>query len=469
MLGLDGGMTFILIACVFAVCCFEFINGFHDTANAVATVIYTNSMKPRVAVVWSGICNFCGVYFGGILVAIGIIHLFPDNVLQDPMISHRLSMIFALIFTAILWNLGTWYFGIPCSSSHTLIGSIFGVGIAYGLLPDAGSFALNWNKVKDAGLALLISPVIGFVLTMGLMMLAKKYLKYKKLFAEPEKKKKPTFWVRLILIGTSTWVSYAHGKNDGQKGVGLLMIVLFALVPAQFAVNHQKQPVNLLFQVNKVSSIIDSIDVKTLSIEKRISLVVIKVKNDSLKSKLAGITNFDGLKGASTEVSDDINKVASETKKLLIVQIGEQPIPISKENRKLLEGTIQEMRTYTEYVPWWVILLISVSLGLGTMIGWKRIVVTIGEKIGKERLSYAQGASANLVTGLTIWAASEFGLPVSTTHILSSGVAGSMFATKGVKNLRAKTITNILIAWVITIPVTILLAGGLLLLFRWIF
>jgi len=168
MLGLDGGMTFILIACVFAVCCFEFINGFHDTANAVATVIYTNSMKPRVAVVWSGICNFCGVYFGGILVAIGIIHLFPDNVLQDPMISHRLSMIFALIFTAILWNLGTWYFGIPCSSSHTLIGSIFGVGIAYGLLPDAGSFALNWNKVKDAGLALLISPVIGFVLTMGL-------------------------------------------------------------------------------------------------------------------------------------------------------------------------------------------------------------------------------------------------------------------------------------------------------------
>ena len=110
MFGLDGGMTFVLILCIIAVCCFEFINGFHDTANAVATVIYTNSMKPRAAVIWSGICNFCGVYFGGILVAIGIINLFPISVLTDQTTGHSIAMILALILTAIIWNVGTWYF-----------------------------------------------------------------------------------------------------------------------------------------------------------------------------------------------------------------------------------------------------------------------------------------------------------------------------------------------------------------------
>lgn len=467
MLGLDGGMTMILILCVIAVCCFEFINGFHDTANAVATVIYTNSMKPRAAVIWSGICNFCGVYFGGILVAIGIINLFPISVLTDQSTAHSIAMILALVLTAIIWNIGTWYFGIPCSSSHTLIGSIFGVGLAYGLLPDAGAFALNWQKVKDAGLALLISPVVGFVLTMGLVLLAKRFIKYKKLFAEPDKKKKPTFWVRLILIGTSTWVSYAHGKNDGQKGVGLLMIVLIALVPVHFAVNHQKHPQNLLTQVNQVSAVMDSVDLKSLSTLNKASFAVIKERNDSLRSMLVGVKEFTNLKKESNlEIRKNILMIAKESKGLFDVQIGEKPIQVTKANKKLYEDSVKEMKTYTEYVPWWVILLISTSLGLGTMIGWKRIVVTIGEKIGKEKMNYAQGASANMVTGLTIWAASEFGLPVSTTHILSSGVAGSMFATKGVKNLRAKTLTNILIAWVITIPVTILMAGGILLLLR---
>ncbi|HEY4784833.1 MAG TPA: inorganic phosphate transporter [Bacteroidales bacterium] len=470
MLGLSTGMALILIICVVAVIFFEFINGFHDTANAVATVIYTNSMKPKAAVIWSGICNFCGVYFGGILVAIGIINLFPISVLTDQSVAHNVAMILALVLTAIIWNIGTWYFGIPCSSSHTLLGSIFGVGLAYGLLPDGGAFALNWQKVTDAGLALLLSPIIGFVLTMAFVLFAKRYIKYKKLFAESDKKKKPSFWVRLILIGTSTCVSYTHGKNDGQKGVGLLMIVLIAIVPAHFALDHQKKPNLLLAQVNTISSIIDTVDVKNLSVQDKISYAVVKEKNDSLKSMLTGVGKFADLKKESNlEVRKDILIIAKESKELLTAQIGEKPFPVSKEHKKVMENAVKEMKTFTEYVPWWVILIISASLGMGTMIGWKRIVVTIGEKIGKEKLNYAQGASANLVTGLTIWAASEFGLPVSTTHILSSGVAGSMFATKGVKNLRAKTLTNIMIAWVVTIPVTIVMAGGLLLLFRLIF
>jgi Phosphate/sulphate permeases len=470
MFGLDGGMTFILILCVLAVCIFEFINGFHDTANAVATVIYTNSMKPKSAVIWSGICNFCGVYFGGILVAIGIINLFPISVLTDQNTSHAIAMILALILTAIIWNVGTWYLGIPCSSSHTLLGSIFGVGIAYRFLPDGGTFALNWQKVEEAGLALLISPVIGFVLTMAFVLLAKRYIKYKKLFNEPEKKKKPTFWVRLILISTSTWVSYTHGKNDGQKGVGLMMIVLIALAPVFFAVNHNKHPQDLLLQANKVSFVIDSIDINALDIQNKASVILLKEKNDSIKSILSGVASFSNLKKEkSLEIRKDILIIAKETKKIFDGQMDEKPVTLKKENKASLESAVKEMKGFTEYVPWWVILLISASLGLGTMIGWKRIVVTIGEKIGKEKMNYAQGASANLVTGLTIWAASEFGLPVSTTHILSSGVAGSMFATKGVKNISGKTVSGILIAWIITIPVTIVMAGGLLLLFRLVF
>ena len=245
-----------------------------------------------------------------------------------------------------------------------------------------------------------------------------------------------------------------------------MMIVLIALAPVFFAVNHQKHPQDLLVQVNMVSSVVDSIDLKTLDIQNKAGIIIIKERNDSLRSMLTGITNFKNLKKESNlEIRKDILMMSKETKNLFEGQ-DTKPISMSKKDKKILLSSIKEMRGFTEYVPWWVILLISASLGLGTMIGWKRIVVTIGEKIGKEKMNYAQGASANMVTGLTIWAASEFGLPVSTTHILSSGVAGSMFATKGKKNLSAKTLTNILIAWVITIPVTIIMAGGLLLLFR---
>jgi PiT family inorganic phosphate transporter len=153
MLGLSTGLVFLLIVCLLFVCFFECINGFHDTANAVATVIYTNALKPRIAVIWSGIWNFLGVYTGGIAVAMGIVNLLPTDALVDQNMYHAISMIIALLLTAVLWNLGTWYFGIPCSSSHALIGSIFGVGVAYMLLPDAHNISMNWSKAMDTVLA----------------------------------------------------------------------------------------------------------------------------------------------------------------------------------------------------------------------------------------------------------------------------------------------------------------------------
>ena len=468
MFGLDFGMLLILVICIFAACCFEFINGFHDTANAVATVIYTNSMKPMVAVIWSGIFNFAGVFFGGIAVAMGIMNLLPISVLADQSTAHSVSMIMSLILTAIIWNLGTWYLGIPCSSSHTLLGSIFGVGIAYGLLPDVGVVALNWSKVKDVGLSLLISPLFGFGLTMGLVLLAKRFIKYDKLFSEPSKKKKPPFWIRFILIGTCTSVSFTHGSNDGQKGVGLMMVILIAILPVQFALNHNKHFENLSAQVNNIELVAGKIDSKAISPENRASLIVIHETIDTMQSMLKGAVNFASLKKESHfKIRKDIMFLSKEFSNLLSQK--PKTALLSDTDNDSLKESLKEIKGYIEYVPVWILFLISISLGLGTMIGWKRIVVTIGEKIGKEHLTYAQGASAEIVAASTIAISTSFGLPVSTTHVLSSGVAGSMVATKGLKNLRMKTVKNILVAWLITLPVTIVLSGGLFLLLRMIF
>lgn len=469
MLGLEVGMFSILVACLLIACCFEFINGFHDTANAVATVIYTNSMKPTAAVIWSGICNFAGVFFGGIAVAMGIINLLPLSVLADQSTTHSIIMILSLLITAIIWNIGTWYLGIPCSSSHTLLGSIFGVGIAYGLLPEVDAIALNWGKVKDVGLSLLISPLFGFGLTMGLVLLAKRFIKYKKLFAEPKKNKKPPFWIRFILIGTCTSVSFTHGSNDGQKGAGLMMIILIAIVPVFFALNHNKDFSALKNHVNQLDSFVSRLDSAELKIENKAKYLLVSEKLDTLKLMLYGASGYTDLKKENhLEIRKDILLLSKETP-ILFSAAGAEVLAFSQKDQKAIENTLEEMKEYVEYVPIWVIALISLSLGIGTMVGWKRIVVTIGEKIGKEHLTYVQGASAEIVAASTIAVSTSLGLPVSTTHVLSSGIAGSMVATKGLENLRMKTVKNILIAWLITLPVTIVLSGGLFLLFRWIF
>lgn len=473
MFGLDPGLTTILIVCLVAACTFEFINGFHDTANAVATVIYTNSLKPGVAVVWSGIFNFIGVYFGGIGVAIGIINLLPMDILLDQSINHNIAMILAIILTAIVWNFGTWYFGIPCSSSHTLLGSLFGVGLAFSLLPDSSNVALNWAKVKDAGLSLMLSPLIGFGLTMALVLLMKKVakkFKYKKLFDEPSKKKAPPFLIRSILVLTCTSVSYTHGSNDGQKGVGLIMIILIALVPMSFSINHTKHPDNLLVKVNQVESIINDIDQTGYSEIEKATLKSINQRMDTMQYVLAGVKSFNDLKpGQPQLLREEILLSAKQLATVIKPKEDLVKIKLGKEQKELLEESVTEIKTYTEYAPWWVILIISLSLGIGTMVGWKRIVVTIGEKIGKEHLSYAQGMSAELVAASTIFISTQLKLPVSTTHILSSGIAGSMVATNGVKNLRMKTVKSILIAWLVTLPVTIIMSGGLFLLMRMMF
>ena len=238
MFGLEPALFILLIICLVCAFAFEFVNGFHDTANAVATVIYTKSLRPWTAVIWSGICNFTGVFIGGIGVAMGIINLLPAEALVATHAGEGIAMVMALLLSAIIWNVGTWYFGIPASSSHTLIGSILGVGIAFMLMGnDAG---VNWKKAEETGLALLISPLFGFVCAMGLVFMVKKLIKDPRLFAEEASEDPPPMWIRMVLIATCTGVSLSHGSNDGQKGVGLVMLILILIIPAHYALDHSK-------------------------------------------------------------------------------------------------------------------------------------------------------------------------------------------------------------------------------------
>lgn len=468
MFGLGFDFTVLLILFLLIACAFEFINGFHDTANAVATVIYTNTLKPRTAVIWSGFWNFIGVNVGGIGVAIGIINLLPLDVLVNSDIHMGIALILSLLLTAIMWNLGTWYYGIPCSSSHTLLGSIFGVGLAYWIMQGGGdSVVLPWKKIGDTGITLLVSPVFGFVLAFLMLLLLRKTVKKKSLFREPKEKKAPPFWIRSILLITCTLVSFFHGSNDGQKGVGLVMIILIGLVPAKFALDHSKKPEQLLTNIYVIERGISHIDSTSLDAKNKLQLASVKKEIADIQIKLSTLSDFSLLEAkASFAVRKDILRISKEVKTLL-----KEPslTGLTEAQKQIVLQEVAQANTITEYAPWWVILMISIALGLGTMIGWKRIVTTIGEKIGKSHLSYAQGASAELVAASTIAASTFFGLPVSTTHVLSSGVAGTMVAEDGVKNLQMRTIKNIGIAWVVTVPVTVIGSGALFFFFNWLF
>jgi phosphate/sulfate permease len=467
MFDLELSYTILLIVCLLAACGFEFVNGFHDTANAVATVIYTNSLKPWVAVIWSGICNAVGVFLGGITVAMGIVNLLPVESLVDQNIAHSLAMVMALLLSAIFWNLLTWYLGIPCSSSHTLIGSIFGVGLAYSLLPDANEAAVRWGEAQKIGTSLLISPLFGFSLTIILMFLLRNLTKNTDagdgLFKEPKKNQPPPWWIRIILILTCTAVSGFHGSNDGQKGVGLVMLILIGIVPAYFALNPSFTPSRLSDPLRKIEITINGLDGSPLAQSDKAKLDSSKVMTARLITQVSGLTSVSNIESNDRFlVRKDIMLLNTNLKSLT----SNDELAMSEADKKILTDNMKSVRKITDYSPQWVIVMIALSLGLGTMIGWKRIVKTIGEKIGKEHLTYAQGASAELVASTTIGLSTAFGLPVSTTHVLSSGIAGSMVASKGVKNLQPDTVRNILIAWLLTLPVVMVMAGTLFLIFR---
>lgn len=466
MFGLDASLTILLIICLLCACFFEFINGFHDTANAVATVIYTNSLKPTVAVVYSGLLNFLGVLLGGIAVAMGIVNLLPVDALIDANPYHGVAMILALLLSAIIWNFGTWYFGIPSSSSHTIIGSIIGIGLAFYFLPDKVSSAVNWDKAKDTGLALLLSPLLGFSMAIIMMFIFKRFIKNDIIYKEPIPGKKPPIWIRMLLWCTCGLVSFFHGQNDGQKGVGLIMLILIAILPGHFAIDGNVNLQSVNSNINAISVLVSRADTTVLSAkEKKMHAEILFHANHFNAAIGPKLYSMEVDLKNRFDLRKDVVKITKNSEKL----ISGGNLELSFNEIKKLNTEIKATKKLIEYAPYWVIIVISLCLGLGTMVGWKRIVKTIGEKIGKQHMSYAQGASAEIVASIGIGLASWKGVPVSTTHMLSSGIAGSMVAKKGLKNLQKGTIKTIALTWLLTLPVTMLLSGGLFLLFRAIF
>jgi PiT family inorganic phosphate transporter len=464
---------FLLLALGLALS-FEFVNGFHDTANAVATVIYTHTLKPTVAVVWSGCWNLIGVLVSSGAVAFGIIALLPVELVVNSGSGAGFAMVFSLLISAIIWNLGTWYLGLPASSSHTLIGSIMGVGLANSLLSSGHVFGegVNWAKAQEVFTSLLVSPIVGFCGAALLLLLAKALIRRPELYHAPESEKAPPPWIRALLILTCTGVSFAHGSNDGQKGMGLIMLILVGIIPSMFALNLNTDAATfnkLLSDSQAVVTIVDqrspgtplssqsakdelSSYLKTTGKESEKTFAAISAETREIKNQLTGKKSFQELsKPERRSVRTDMYLVSSSIAKLdkqHKLNANEQKTLV--EYKKLLEGV-------TKFIPTWVKVMVAFALGLGTMIGWKRIVVTVGEKIGKEHLSYGQGASAELMAMGTILAADNFGLPVSTTHVLSSGIAGTMAANKS--GLQGDTLRNIALAWILTLPACVLLGS----------
>jgi PiT family inorganic phosphate transporter len=394
-----------------------------------------------------------------------------------------MAMALALLLSAILWNLGTWYLGIPASSSHTLIGSIIGIGLGHALLPENSNkniSSVNWDKVIEIGQALFLSPLFGFSLAIILMYILKKSISNKDIFKEPKKNSPPPLWIRSILIFTCTLVSFFHGRNDGQKGIGLVMVILIAFLPGYFAINTTLDLNMVQSSLTTVQVVSSKIDTIPLSEKELGSYHQLMKSATDLKVILATNPNIALL---STDQKFNIRKAALTINKNAKKLIESESVSLSDEDKSALKKATQGGKTpffsfggssstgmagVTDFAPAWVMWMVALSLGLGTMIGWKRIVITIGEKIGKDHLTYAQGASAELIASITIGLATAYKWPVSTTHVLSSGIAGTMVASRGIKNLQGGTVKNIVMAWVLTLPVTIILSALLFVFFRWI-
>ncbi len=461
---------------------FEFVNGFHDTANAVATVIYTHSLPPQFAVVWSGLFNFLGVLLSSGAVAFGIIALLPVELILQVGSSAGFAMIFALLIAAILWNLGTWWLGLPASSSHTLIGSIIGVGVANALMHGRdGTSGVDWSQATKVGYALLFSPLIGFVFAALLLLALRLFVKNRALYKAPKGDAPPPWWIRGLLILTCTGVSFAHGSNDGQKGMGLIMLILVGTLPMAYALNRT-MPADQSLQFAAVAEVTQQALIKSAPqpapADPRAVLSEYMRSKQATPELIPALAALTGAIGTEVKGYGSLAKVPAEamgnvrndmylTSEAIRLMDKNQVGHFDQDTRDKLQLFKQQIDNATRFIPLWVKIAVAIALGLGTMVGWKRIVVTVGEKIGKTHLTYAQGASAETVAMLTIGAADMFGLPVSTTHVLSSGVAGTMVANGG--GLQMRTIRNLAMAWVLTLPAAILLSGSLYWLFTQLF
>lgn len=475
-----GVFLFLAVALLIALG-FEFVNGFHDTANAVATVIYTNAMPAPVAVVWSGVWNFLGVMTSSGAVAYSILTLLPVELILNVGSTAGYAMIFALLIAAVTWNLATWYVGLPNSSSHALIGSILGVGLANQLMASgpAGTSGVDWSQASKVLNGLWMAPLIGFGAAFVLLLVMKAVSRHPNLFRAPEGDAPPPRSIRALLILTCTGVSFAHGSNDGQKGMGLIMLILIGAAPTAYALNRTMPATSTPAYVataNAATATFAAHGRPAGDVEqsRRVLTDALKTKqlvtpavygaaatvNGDVTRRIADYGAIRNVPGAATaNLRSDMYLVLDVTQRV----VKAKPADLSEGELVTLSAHKAQLEQGTRYIPTWVKVAVALALGLGTMVGWKRIVVTVGEKIGKTHLTYGMGAAAELVAATTIFAADRFALPVSTTHILSSGVAGASVANGA--GLQMRTVRNLALAWVMTLPVAMALSGGLYWLF----
>lgn len=468
--GLTASHAMLLAIAVGVALAFEFVNGFHDTANAVATVIYTRSLRPTLAVLWSGVWNLIGVLVSSGAVAFAVIAILPVELMLDAGSGAGFAMIFALLLSAILWNVGTWYLGLPASSSHTLIGSIIGVGLANSWLRDAHQFGqgVNWHEVAKVFTALLVSPLTGYLCAFAGLLLLQRLARNPALYLPPPGEQPPPGWIRGILMLTCTGVSFAHGSNDGQKGMGLILLILIGLMPHVYALNPGLGKTDLAGLLAAGTVVQRSLAAADASLtpqaaadqvsaflrsgpDEKPPLAALSVLNAGILANLGGAGEIRRLSAEqASEVRRHVYLLASAMKHA--GAIAGLDAATLRDYRSRLDGL-------TNFLPLWVKIAVAVALGCGTMVGWRRIVVTVGERIGRDHLTYGQGMVAESVTMLTILAADIGGAPVSTTHVLSSGIAGAMSANRS--GLQAATVRNIILAWVLTLPVCVLLGSTL--------
>ncbi|EOW7153303.1 TPA: inorganic phosphate transporter PitA [Yersinia enterocolitica] len=484
--GLDFHTGLMLVLALLFVLFYEAINGFHDTANAVATVIYTRAMRSQVAVVMAGVFNFLGVMLGGLSVAYAIVHLLPTDLLLNVSSAHGLAMVFSMLLAAIIWNLGTWYFGIPASSSHTLIGAIIGIGLTNALMTSTSVVdALNVPKMIQIFLSLILSPIVGLVIAGLMVFLLRRYWngtkKQQRIHltpAEREKKdgkRKPPFWTRTALILSAIGVSFSHGANDGQKGIGLIMLVLIGVAPAGFVVNMNATGYDIARTRDAVTHLQQYYQQHVEALPHAVALKPLVPTPDTLPNTpeqfhcdssraMIAIDHAQTLL-ANLQSYDDLTVDQRSHMRRLLMCVAETAGAVAKlpetsaQDRRFLNNLRTDLLETVEYAPTWIIVAVALALSLGTMVGWKRVAVTIGEKIGKKGMTYAQGVSAQMTAAVSIGIASYTGMPVSTTQVLSSAVAGTMLVDGG--GVQSKTVKNIMLAWVLTLPISILLSGWL--------
>jgi PiT family inorganic phosphate transporter len=470
----------LLIFALLMVVIFEATNGFHDAANAVATVIYTRSLTPTQAVVWSGLLNFAGVLLGGIAVAYAMVELLPAEVLSPPDGGPAVGMLIALFVAALVWNIGTWWFGLPNSSSHCLIGALIGVALGNAVARSRSlTDGVHWHQLWSVLKALALSPLLGFVLAGALYLIISKTIHDRHLY-EPATDRPPVWWMRGILILTCAGVSFAHGTNDGQKSIGLIMLTIIGLFPATYALNPQAG--QSLADLPKVMREAEPLVAKYGDDEKGAALAAARsIERGGIAAETAKAAGGDPDSSNAAQVRfaaldlgqphglelgpnapaarqratirDDVYRVISELKHV------EEVRTASKDDKQHATQLAKQLGHSVEYAPDWVRLLSALCLGIGTMIGYRRIVTTLGERLGNVHLTPAQGAAAEVVSTVLIGTAGFTGLPVSTTHIVTSGIGGTM-VTAGA-GLRYRMLRRIVSAWLLTLPVTIITAGVL--------